>query len=119
MALLYCPDCGGITKLDYLIFLALRPPMPHRCAHCGAMWSVRLEAAVPDDEPPEVVRCETLFYAGLGEGRECGSEVAALEERECGDEAVALVDAGTPNESPVCAECARRYHPSRLTPIEK
>jgi len=69
---------------------------------------VRLEATAPDGELPEVaVRCETLFYIGLGE------------ERECGDEAVALIDAGTPNESPVCAECARRCHPSRLTPIEK
>jgi hypothetical protein len=45
------------------------------------------------------MKCETLFYIGLGE------------ESLCGKQAVALLD----GEQGVCADCLPDYHPSRLT----
>lgn len=50
-------------------------------------------------------KCEVLHYIGLGE------------ERICGNVATAILDAGTPDETQVCAACSRYCHRSRLTPI--
>lgn len=52
-------------------------------------------------------KCEVRIYMGMGQ------------ERRCGKQAVAILDAGKPNECPVCRECREFCEPSRLTEIEE